>query len=109
MNLWFDKRMRTTISLDDTLGRAARRRAREQGLSLSALVAQALKAFLTERKQETASRPFRLVTVRGGGPLPGVDLDRTSALIVADDEAAHGVDGAAERLTQWRSSTRARS
>jgi hypothetical protein len=82
--------MRTTISLDDTLGKAARRRAREQGLSLSALVAQALKALLTEREPRTPSRPFRLVTVSGGGPQPGVDLDRTSALIVADDEAAYG-------------------
>jgi len=82
--------MRTTISLDDHLGRAARRRASEQGLSLSALVAQALRALLTEREPRTESQPFRLVTVRGGGPQPGVDLDRTSTLVVADDEAAHG-------------------
>jgi hypothetical protein len=33
--------MRTTISLDDDLGEAARRRARREGLSLSALVARA--------------------------------------------------------------------
>jgi hypothetical protein len=82
--------MRTTILLDDNLGRAARRRAREQGLSLSALVAQALKALLTEREPRTESQPFRLVTVGGEGPQPGVDLDRTSTLIVADDEAAYG-------------------
>jgi Bacterial antitoxin of type II TA system, VapB len=80
--------MRTTISLDDSLGRAARRRAREQGQSLSALVAQALRALLTERKPRAEDAPFRLVTVRGGGPQPGVDLDRTSTLIVADDETA---------------------
>lgn len=84
--------MRTTISLDDALGKAARRRAREQGLSLSALVAQALRALLTERRAREASAPFRLVTVRGGGVQPGVDLDRTSALIAADDEAAFGGD-----------------
>ena len=82
--------MRTTISLDDSLGKAARRRAREQGLSLSALVAQALRDILTDKGPRTASPPFRLVTVRGGGPQPGIDLDRTSALIVADDEAAYG-------------------
>jgi len=92
MKWQYEEHMRTTISLDDTLGRAARRRAREQGQSLSALVAQALRLLLTERKPTAANQPFRLVTVRGEGPQPGVDLDRTSALIVADDEVAHGAD-----------------
>jgi len=36
------------------------------------------------------SQPFRLVRVGGGGPLAGVDLDRTSGLIVAEDEASRG-------------------
>ena len=89
--------MRTTISLDDSLGRAARRRAREQGLSLSALVAQALRSLLTEKDARKESQPFRLVTVRDGGPQPGIDLDRTSTLIVADDEAAHGGRAARSR------------
>jgi hypothetical protein len=86
--------MRTTISLDDALGKAARRRAREQGLSLSAFVAKAVRALLAEPAQpRPLQRPFRLVTVGGGGPQPGVDLDRTSALVVADDEAAYGEGG----------------
>lgn len=82
--------MRTTISLDDNLGETARRRARQEGLSLSALVARALRTLLTDRGEQTDSQPFRLVTVGGGGPLPGVDLDRTSSIIVAEDEASHG-------------------
>jgi hypothetical protein len=82
--------MRTSISLDDNLGRAARRRARQEGLSLSALVARALKALLTDRGARTDRQPFRLVTVGGGGPLPGVDLDRTSAIVVAEDEVSRG-------------------
>ena len=82
--------MRTTISLDDNLGRTARRRARQEGLSLSALVARALRTLLTDRGARTDTQPFRLVTVSGGGPLPGVDLDRTSGLIVTDDEAWRG-------------------
>jgi len=82
--------MRTTISLDDNLGKTARRRARQEGLSLSALVARALRAFLADRGAPTTAQPFRLVTVSGGGPLPGVDLDRTSGLIVAEDEASRG-------------------
>jgi hypothetical protein len=86
--------MRTTISLDDALGKAARRRARQDGLSLSALVARALTALLTQSESRERARPFRLVSVRGTGPQAGVDLDRTSALLVAEDERAYG--GAAE-------------
>jgi hypothetical protein len=82
--------MRTTIFLDDNLGKAARRRARQEGLSLSALVARALRTLLTEQRARTEGRPFRLVTVGGGGPRPGIDLDRTSALVVAEDEAWRG-------------------
>jgi Arc/MetJ family transcription regulator len=85
---WYEESMRTTISLDDNLGKAARRRARQEGLSLSALVARALRTLLTDRGARTEGEPFRLVTVGGGGPLPGVDLDRTSALVVAEDEAS---------------------
>jgi hypothetical protein len=81
---------RTTISLDDDLGEAARRRARREGLSLSALVARALRTLLAERSQRSDAPPFRLVTVGGGGPRPGIDLDRTSELLVAEDEASYG-------------------
>jgi hypothetical protein len=87
---WCEETMRTTISLEDNLGKAARRHARQEGLSLSALVARALRALLNDRGAKTDSEPFRLVTVGGGGPLPGVDLDRTSSLIVAEDEASRG-------------------
>jgi hypothetical protein len=79
--------MRTTISLDDNLGLAARRRAREEGVSLSALVARALAHLLTDRSRERQAPPFRLVTVGGAGLRPGVDLDRTSELLVQEDEA----------------------
>jgi hypothetical protein len=35
-------------------------------------------------------RPFRLVTVKGGGLQPGVDLDRPNDVLAADDERAFG-------------------
>jgi hypothetical protein len=57
---------------------------------MSALVARALRTLLTDRGAPTDRQPFRLVTAGGGGPLPGIDLDRTSGLIVAEDEASHG-------------------
>jgi hypothetical protein len=79
--------MRTTISLDDGLGRAARRQARQLGLSLSAFIARALRNQLASRPPEQGP-PFRLVTVKGEGPQPGVDLDRSSELLLADDETA---------------------
>jgi len=47
-------------------------------------------SLLTDRGAPTDSQPFRLATVGGGGPRPGIDLDRTSGLIVAEDEASHG-------------------
>ena len=84
----YDWSMRTTISLDDQLGRAARRRARQEGVSLSALVARALVRLFTERNSPDEAPPFRLVTAGGEGPEPGVDLDRTSLLVLAEDEAA---------------------
>jgi hypothetical protein len=83
--------MRTTISLPDELGERARRRARREGLSLSAFVARSLSRALTEvPARAQAAPPFRLVTVGGEGPAPGIDLDRTSALLVAEDEMAYG-------------------
>lgn len=79
--------MRTTISLDDGLGSLARRQARQEGLSLSAFIARALRNHLASRPPEAAP-PFRLVTVKGEGPQPGVDLDHSSELLLADDETA---------------------
>lgn len=82
--------MRTTIFVDDRLGEAARTRAQREGKSLSALVSRALEEYLAKPPQRGEAPPFRLITVGGGGPHPGVDLDRTSALLLADDEAAFG-------------------
>ncbi len=84
--------MRTTIFLPDELGERARRRARREGLSLSALVARTLTRELTQTTSRGQTPPFRLVTVGGRGPARGVDLDRTSALLVAEDELVYGPD-----------------
>lgn len=86
--------MRTTIIVDDQLGEAARARARSEGRSLSALVARALEEHLNRQLPPAEVPPFRLVTVGGGGPRPGIDLDRTSELLVAEDEATYGTGGA---------------
>jgi hypothetical protein len=60
--------------------------ARRKGISMSALLAEAGRAAL-RAETEGEPPPFVLVTYGSGGPLPGVDLDRTSELIAGEDEA----------------------
>ena len=81
--------MRTTISLDDQLARQVRREAAARGVSVSAFIAKTLDDSLKQREHAEAP-PFRLVTVHGVRPRPGVDLDRPRALDAEDDEARYG-------------------
>ncbi|MGA2712460.1 MAG: hypothetical protein ABSG41_05070 [Bryobacteraceae bacterium] len=78
--------MRTTVNLPGPLLRSARRQASERGVTLSALLEDALRAHLA-RKQSAPPLPFHLHTVRARLVQPNLDLDRTSALVVLDDEA----------------------
>ena len=77
--------MRTTISLDDQLARQVRREAAVRGISVSAFISRILDDAL-KRREPTEQPPFRLVTVRGVHPRPGVDLNRLRALDAQDDE-----------------------
>jgi hypothetical protein len=81
--------MRTTVDLPEPLLQSAKSLAAEQKTTLSAVVEDALRVFLAKKASAVAGR-FRLHTVRGRLVQPGLDLDRTSALDVADDEAAFG-------------------
>ena len=81
--------MRTTISLDDQLAARVRRAAAVRGVSVSAFIADTLTDALV-RTEPSAPKPFRLVSVGGGGPRPGIDLDRPRALDVDDDERHSG-------------------
>ncbi len=82
--------MRTTISLDEHLLEAAKRRAAAEGASLSGFIAKVLDDALKREQQPEPDRPFRLVTVGGDGLREGVDLDRPRELMVAEDEARYG-------------------
>jgi hypothetical protein len=82
--------MRTTISIDDHVITEARRLAASKGQSLSAFIAAVLDDAIKRTAEPPPERPFRLVTVGGGGPYPGVDLDRTGQLMVAEDETRYG-------------------
>ncbi|MCY4581848.1 MAG: ribbon-helix-helix domain-containing protein [Chloroflexi bacterium] len=77
--------MRTTISLDDQLARQVRREAASRGISVSSFIARTLNDALKHHKP-SEQPPFRLVTIRGVHPLPGVDLDRPRALDAGQDE-----------------------
>jgi hypothetical protein len=78
--------MRTTLNLQDDLMRAAKQEAAQRGITLTALMEEALREHL-RNSEERASQSFRLrlVTVEGG-PTPGVDLDDRRSLYDAMDD-----------------------
>jgi len=81
--------MRTSISLDDRLAERVRRRAADEGVSVSALIAGILDDVL--KRPEARPKPaFRLITASGEGTYPEVDLDRPRTLLVAEDEERYG-------------------
>ncbi len=109
--------MRTTISLDDQLAKQVRRAADAGGLSVSAYISQVLNDAIKHRDPPDAP-PFRLVTVRGAHPRPGVDLDSPRTLDVRDDEKRFGLrwqhplkptGGSSDRQTIGQSGWRARN
>ena len=81
--------MRTTVSIPDPLLHNARKRAAERGVTLSVVVEDALRKDLAHDRV-TPEKRFQLYTVRGRLVQPNLDLDRTSALLTADDEAEFG-------------------
>ena len=82
--------MRTTISLDDRIFEAVKQRAAAQGRSVSAYVAGVLDDAIKRDGKPRDDRPFRLITVGGGGPYPQIDLDRPRQLMAAEDEERYG-------------------
>jgi hypothetical protein len=77
--------MRTTLAINDELLGAAKRRARERGISLGQLVDGALQRELATGQQPTPG-PEVPVFTRGTGPQPGVDLRSNRALVEFLDE-----------------------
>lgn len=88
--------MRTTITIDDDLIALAKRRALQRRTSLRQVLEDALRAALLGEERRSR-RPFKLVTFRGDGPRAGVDLDRPSALLAAEDVERYGERGARRR------------
>lgn len=77
--------MKTTLNLDDRLLERAKRVAAAEGITLTALVEEALRARTTPRSER--GQQFRLVlpTVKGAAP-PAVDIADRDALLDYLDE-----------------------
>ena len=77
--------MRTTISIHDELLESAKLRARERGVTLGALVEDALRRELSVNL-EHAPRPEVPVFRGGNGLMPGVDITSNRAMHELLDE-----------------------
>lgn len=77
--------MRTTVSISDELLAAAKRRARERGQSLGAVIEDALRRELAAVR-DRSPRP-KVPVFRGGGCIrPGLDLTSNRVLYEVLDE-----------------------
>jgi len=81
--------MRTTIILDDSLGEQLRQEARKRKQSFSSFLADAGRQALGKPGMQPAPEKFKLVTFGEGGVRQGVDLDKTGALLAAEDEEVY--------------------
>jgi len=81
--------MRTTVNLAVEVLENAKAAAVGRGITVSELLEDAVRVYLSSTNQ-VAPAPFQLHTVRGQLVQPGLDLDRTSAVVLADDELTYG-------------------
>lgn len=77
--------MRTTIRMQDSLLKEAKRQALSRNISLTALIEEALQEKLYQKPgagapDGTTEGGFRLITTGGSGARPGVNLDDSAAL-----------------------------
>ena len=72
--------MRTTVRLGDELLERAKKRAAEEGRTLTSLLEEGLKVVLAEPVAVKRERVHLPVSTATGGVLPGVELNRAAAL-----------------------------
>jgi hypothetical protein len=72
--------MRTTVRINDELLLRAKRRAAEEGRTLTSLIESGLSIVLSSSKTGRRGRVELPVSKASGGVLPGVDLNRSEAL-----------------------------
>ena len=72
--------MRTTVTVPDPLLVRVKQLAAARRTSVTAIVVESLDRYLASAYAETATSVEPLPTIKRAKPLPGVDLDDTSAL-----------------------------
>lgn len=77
--------MRTTITLDDRLLDQLKKRAAASGTSVSRLIEQAVRLWVRTPVPPKQTQRFDLVTFGAGGRFSRMNIDKTSALLDADD------------------------
>lgn len=80
--------MKTTINLPDELYGEVRRRAAEEGRTVTSFLEQALRDALA-RQEAGEKPPFVVKPFRGGRVMPGVDLNNSAALLEYEEEGLH--------------------
>jgi hypothetical protein len=73
--------MRTTIHVDDQLLVQAKAQAATLGVTLAQLIEDALRASLMRRKNVEHRGRIRIITMKGTGTRPGIDLDNGYSLL----------------------------
>ena len=79
--------MRTTIRLDDTLMKHAKQLAAASGRTLTSVIEEALRLYLSPKGETRSRRKVRLKTCGGRGLQPGVDLDDSASLLELMDSS----------------------
>ena len=72
--------MRTTVRLRDDLLERAKKRAAQEGRTLTSLIEEGLMLALARPRTERRERVELPISQAVGGVLPGVDLNRSSSL-----------------------------
>lgn len=75
--------MRTTITIDEKILKKSREKALKEGVSLAAFVEDALRRKIFKRSVPRKPGKVKIVTFKGKGLSPGIDIDDTSSLLDA--------------------------
>ena len=74
--------MRTTVRLPDELLERARKKAADEGRTLTSLLEEGLRTVLAEPKRTRRRRVRLPVSSASGGVHPGVDLNRSAGIVI---------------------------
>jgi hypothetical protein len=76
---------RTTVRLPEELLRRAKRKAAAEGRTLTALIEEGLRQVVGTKAGKKAGRVYPRISSATGGPTPGIDLTRFSAIQELED------------------------